>query len=194
MNDNYQFKSLCVQCGSSPGFDNIYLKEAIKLGEHIAECGIDLVYGGSDLGLMGAVAKSAFENGAKVTAVITTQLRNLTPELNVSEIIEVATMHERKAKMAELSDAFVALPGGYGTFEEIFESITWSQLNIHHKPCCFYNVNSYYDDLIKFLSNAVNCGFIRSEHSDLYFVANDPVSLINRLKSYRPIIIKKWFD
>lgn len=180
-------KSLCVYCGSSFGKDPIYKQEAASLGRALAEKGITLVYGGGKIGLMGVIADTVMENGGCVTGVIprfmdAKELSNL----SVTRLITVDTMHERKAKMAELSDGFIAMPGGVGTFEEIFEAVTWTQLGIHRKPCAFYNIKGYYDTLREFIAHAATEGFVRPSFAGSLIFSDSPRKLIQDLAAFNP--------
>ena len=172
-------QSVCVYCGSSPGRSPVYLNAAKDLGAEFGKRGITLVYGGSGVGLMGEVARSAIASGGKVIGVITQALL----EQNVAfdglfELRVVKDMHERKSVMAELSEGFIALPGGYGTYEEFFEMLTWLQLGIHSKPCGLLNVDGYYDKLLEFLDHAVDEQFIHKPHRALILASDQPGALI----------------
>ncbi len=187
-------KNICVFCGSSPGTDPEFLKIAGKLGEEIATRGLGLVYGASNLGLMGAVAKSALANGAKTIGVMPKVFVDRVQHPNLTELIITDTMHQRKAKMFELSDGFIALPGGFGTFEEILEMLTWSQIGYSSKPCGFLNVNGYYDELIKFFDKSVEMRFVKKEHREAIIVDTDPKKILDKFEKYKPVIIDKWID
>ena len=143
----YKVKSICVQCGSSAGNVESYKEQAYRMGEMLASESIRLIYGGSNIGLMGAVARGCLENGGEVVAIIPEKIKNMVAMLDVSELIVVQTMHERKAKMNELADAFIAMPGGFGTLEELFEVLTWNQLHYLSKPVALYNIENYYKTL-----------------------------------------------
>lgn len=184
---------LCVYCGSSSGGGAAYAAAATALGTTLGRRGIDLVYGGASVGLMGAVADAAIGAGSAVTGVIprTLQERELAHP-RVTELHVVDSMHRRKAMMAELSDAFVALPGGLGTLEELFEILTWVQLGFHAKPVGVLNVAGYYDGLLGFLDHAVDIGFIRAEHRQFLISDDDPARLLERLETSRPAPQPKW--
>jgi uncharacterized protein (TIGR00730 family) len=184
--------SICVYCGSSPGRSSVYLKAAKDLGAEVGNRGLTLVYGGSAVGLMGEIARSATEVGGKVVGVITQALaeQNIAFE-GLTELRVVKDMHERKAVMAELSDGFIALPGGYGTYEEFFEALTWLQLGIHTKPCGLLNINGYYDKLLEFLDHAVDELFIYKPHRDLILESDQPGSLLDLFMNYQPVRINK---
>jgi len=185
---------ICVFCGSSPGADPAYLQMANKLGKEIAARGFGLVYGGSNLGLMGTVAKSALVAGAKVTGVIPKVFEGRVQHPDLTEVIITDTMHQRKAKMFELSDGFIALPGGFGTFEELLEMLTWSQIGYSSKPCGILNVNGYYDELLKFFDKSVEMRFVKQEHRDAIIVDTDPKKILDKFERYKPMKIDKWID
>jgi uncharacterized protein (TIGR00730 family) len=188
-------RSLCVFCGSSPGAQSAYADAARVMGRTLAERGIRLVYGGGHVGLMGVLADAAMAAGGDVIGVITEglQLREVghkgLPELRV-----VPSMHERKAVMATLSEAFVALPGGAGTLDELFEAWTWTQLGIHRKPVGFLNTAGYYDPLLTFLDRAVAERFIRPDDRASLVVDTDPGGLLDRLDSATLPALDKWID
>ncbi len=176
------FRRICVYCGSSNGAPERYFDTAREVGARLAGRGIDVVYGGGNVGLMGALADAALAAGGKVYGVIPEKLRDL--ELaheGISELFITNTMHERKTKMAELADAFIALPGGWGTLEEIFEVTTWTQLEYHDKPVGMLNAHGYYDALLAFLEHAHKEGFIRPQHRGLINTAVELDELIERM-------------
>lgn len=180
-------KRVCVFCGGNPGTKPVYAEQATALGRELAAQGITLVYGGGSVGLMGQVARAALDHGAQVIGIIPEHLT--TKELMgypIGELKVVATMHERKARMAALSDAFVALPGGYGTLDELFEAITWGQIGLQRKPIGLLNVAGFFDLLIAYLDQCVAEGFIRPHHRHLFLVETDPVRLLARLATYVP--------
>ncbi len=186
-------KSICVQCGSSTKISGKYINAAYNLGKVLANNKINLVYGGSNIGLMGAVARGAIDNSGHVTGVITNELKDKVEMLDITQLIIVETMHERKSIMNELSSAFIALPGGYGTFEEFFEAITWNQLKIINKACGILNINGYYDLLLQFVNHSVNEGFIHRVHKDLIICETEPEILIKKMNEFTPINIDKWW-
>lgn len=189
------FARVCVYAGSSLGQNSRYRRAAEELVRVLVRRGIGIVYGGGNVGLMGVLADTTLALGGEVIGVIPKPLvdRELAhPEL--SELRIVATMHERKAEMAELSDAFVALPGGIGTLEEIIEVLTWTQLGLHRKPCALMNVGGYYDHLVAFLDRAVEERFLAREHRDLLLVAEDAERLLAELERYEPPTVGKWLD
>jgi uncharacterized protein (TIGR00730 family) len=186
-------KRVCVYCGSSPGKSPGYSEAARALGHELVARGLDLVYGGASVGVMGAVADAVLERGGAVTGVIPHALS--TKEVahhGLTDLIVVDSMHERKAKMADLSDAFIALPGGWGTCEEIFEMLTWAQLGFHEKPCGLLNVDSYYDRLFAFLEQAMAEGFVREQYRPMVIMEEDPSRLLDRFAAYRAPRVKKW--
>lgn len=186
-------RSVCVFCGSSAGNSDTYPAAARAVGRAVAERGLRLVYGGAMVGLMGAVADSALAAGGEVIGVIPVALveRELAHE-GLSEIHHVKSMHERKAMMADLSDAFLALPGGVGTLEELFEVWTWAQLGHHRKPVGMLNVARYYDPLLTFVDQQCSEGFMRREHREMLVVESDPAQILARFEGYQPPSVTKW--
>lgn len=186
---------LCVFCGSSPGKDPAYRAAAEALAGELVARGWGLVYGGGKVGMMGTVADAAISGGSEVIGVIPKALEQ--KELGhtgITRLEIVGSMHERKQRMAELADAFVALPGGLGTLEEIFETLTWAQLGIHAKPCAFLNVAGYYDALLEFIDRAVSQRYVRAEHREMIVVETEPAALLEKIESYEPPHIEKWMD
>jgi hypothetical protein len=178
---------VCVFAGSSAGAQPEYRQAAEALGRAVGERGIGVVYGGACVGLMGVMAAAALEAGSDVIGVIPSAL--VAKEIAhraLTELRVVASMHERKALMADLSDAFIALPGGWGTLEEFFEVLTWGQLGLHHKPCGLLNVHGYFDGLLSFLDHTVEQGFVKREYRSMIAVAESPGALLDMLASYRP--------
>jgi uncharacterized protein (TIGR00730 family) len=175
-------ETLCVFCGSSPGVDPAFRAAAERFGAAVAGRGIELVYGGASVGLMGVVADAALVAGGRATGVITESLagHEIAHE-TLSDLHVVRTMHERKALMSELSDAFVMLPGGFGTYEEFMESVTWAQLGIHDKPCGILNVDGFFDDLLGFVRHAVAQGFIKARQVDALVISDDVDDLLTAL-------------
>lgn len=186
-------KRICINCGSSLGVSKEYTEVASLLGEYLAKNQIELVYGGASVGLMGVVADSVLRGGGKVTGVITESLAQKVKHDNLSELIIVNTMHERKMKMFELSDAFIALPGGIGTLEEVFELLTWAQLDIHSKPVGMLNVAGYFNKLLEFLDYTVSQCFVKEVHRNMLLVDDTPEKLIEKFHEYRVPAVKKWF-
>jgi uncharacterized protein (TIGR00730 family) len=186
-------KRICVFCGSSSGESPVYLESATRVGEILAREGLGLVYGGSRVGLMGRLADSVLEHGGEVIGVIPRALVNReVAHGGLTELRIVASMHERKAVMAELSDAFIALPGGLGTLEELFEVVTWSQLGLHQKPSGVLDVRGYYQPLIAFLDHAVNEGFLATQHRRMIMLESDPDALVARLREYEAPVVPRW--
>jgi len=188
-------QSVCVFCGSNTGRGAAYGEAARALARAIADRGLTLVYGGGNIGLMGVLADAALAAGGRVIGV--TPRRLLEKEVvhrGLTELRVVESMHERKALMAELSDAFIALPGGLGTFEETFEVLTWTQLGFHRKPCGLLNVAGFYDRLVAFLDHAVAERFLKAEHRDMVLIDGEPAALLARLESYRLPEVSKWID
>ena len=188
-------RRVCVFCGSSPGSNGRYLEIAREVGRTLARRGLGLVYGGGSVGLMGAVATSALEAGGEVDGVIPRALeaRELAHG-GLTRLHRVASMHERKAKMNELSDAFVALPGGMGTLEELSEILTWAQLGLHAKPCGLLDVEGYYRPLVAYFDHAVAEGFLRPEHRQLVLVDGDVESLLGAFERDAPPPVRRWID
>ena len=174
--------SICVYCGSRPGRDGLYAEAARSLGAAIASKGCSLVYGGGGTGTMRDIAEAVLANGGAVTGVMPRfMVENEAALTTLADLRLVHTMHERKALMAELADAFVAMPGGFGTLEEWFEAVTSAQLKLHAKPCGLLNVNGYYDHLITFIDHAITEGFIKETYRDLIVVDSNPDRLLERL-------------
>ncbi len=188
-------KRLCVYCGANPGARPEYIQAARNLGAELVHRNIGLVYGGASVGIMGEIADTVLAHGGEVIGVIPKALVDKEVSHNgLTELIVVKSMHERKAEMADHSDGFIAMPGGLGTMEELFEVLTWAQLGFHDKPCSLFNVASYYDPLIQFIDHAVEEGFIRPVHRGLVMMESDPKKLIDALESYKPTHIDKWIS
>ena len=186
-------RAVCVFCGSNAGARPIYMEAAQEVGRAIAARGLELVYGGAAVGLMGALADAALRAGGKVVGVIPRALvEREIAHPGLSETHEVTSMHERKAMMADRSDAFLALPGGAGTLEETFEAWTWAQLGHHRKPVGLLNVDGFFDLLLAFLDNQCRELFVRREHREMLIVDNDPERLLARFETYRPPVVEKW--
>lgn len=183
---------IAVFCGSHTGHGQKFVPATRALGEHLANKGIDLVYGGGRIGLMGVIADAVLAHGGKVFGVIPEHLQQKeTAHEGLTELQVVADMHVRKATMAQMADAFVALPGGAGTLEEIFEAWTWAQLGYHTKPCAFYNVSGFYDPLLQMIDRMSESGFLSPIHSDMLIKADDPESLLSSINAYKTPI-HKW--
>lgn len=186
-------KSVCVFCGSGEGIREDYARAARELGRTMVSRGLRLVFGGGQVGLMGVVADATMEAGGEAVGVMPQGL--LEKEIghqSLTDLKVVGTMHERKALMADMSDAFVGLPGGYGTFEELLEVLTWSQLGLHEKPCGLLNVAGFYEPLLALFDHAAAEGFIRGEHRALALIEEDPQKLLDLLESYTPPSTGKW--
>lgn len=186
---------LCVFCGSSAGETARYVEAAAEVGALLADRGVTVVYGGSRVGLMGRLADAALEGGAEVVGVIPRPLlhREVGHE-GLTELRIVESMHERKSLMAELSDGFLALPGGLGTLEEFFEVLTWGQLGMHRKPCGLLDVGDYYRPLVRFLDHAVTEGFLAASHRAMILVDHDPGELLHRMGAYEAPELPRWID
>lgn len=191
----HEIKRVCVYCASSPGTNPAIQQATVALGRLLAAEGLGLVYGGGSVGLMGLVATTVMEAGGTVVGVIP---RRLFPKeiahRGLTELIEVGSMHERKTTMFELSDAFVALPGGFGTLEEVAEVTTWAQLGIHQKPIGLLNVAGYYDPLLAWLERGVSEGLLRPENRSLLVDRAEPAALLQALRDYVPKAVPKWLD
>jgi uncharacterized protein (TIGR00730 family) len=186
---------ICVFCGSSLWSQPAYAQAADDMGRLLAERGIQLVYGGGNVGLMGRIADACLKQGGQAVGVIPRNL--LEKEIahrSLTKLHVVESMHERKALMADLADAFIALPGGFGTWEEFCEVLTWSQLGLQRKACALLNVSGYYDPLLAMADRAVTEGFLRHEHRELLLSDTDPTRLLDRLSSYTVPIVDKWMD
>jgi uncharacterized protein (TIGR00730 family) len=179
-------RAICVFCGSSSGANPAFADAAAAVGSGLAARGVELVYGGASVGLMGVVADAAIAAGGRATGVITEALAgHEIAHGALSDLHVVTTMHERKALMSSLSDAFVMLPGGFGTYEEFMESVTWAQLALHDKPCGILNVDGFFDDLLSFVGHATAEGFIKARHVQALVVAKDPEELFDALAGPR---------
>ncbi|RME81385.1 MAG: TIGR00730 family Rossman fold protein [Planctomycetota bacterium] len=188
-------QSLCVFCGSQMGKKRIFQEKTIALGHLLAEKDIQLVYGGGKVGLMGLLADSVLEKGGKVIGIIPESLYEREVGHNgVTQLHIVKSMHERKSMMEKLSDAFIALPGGLGTLEEFCEILTWGQLGIHKKPCGILNIDGFYQYLLDLFSEMNMDGFLPAEYLSLFQVKDEPLDLLNALKSHTPPMIEKWMD
>jgi len=191
----WDLSSVCVYCASSPGVDPEFAEAAGSLGRCLARAGIRLVYGGGRVGLMGALADGALSEHGVVHGVITRALLDKeVAHLQLTKLEVVTTMHERKAAMVEKSDAFIMLPGGFGTLDEFFEVLTWSQLGIHTKPCGILNVCGFFDPLLELFELATRQRFLRAAHRDMVVIDSDPKSMIDRLSSWVPVTVDKWLD
>lgn len=186
-------KSVCVYCGSNEGRLPLYAEAARSLGRALVERELGLVYGGASVGIMGILADTVLELGGRVTGVMPESIvRKEVAHRGLTELRVTSSMHERKMTMAELSDAFVALPGGIGTLEEIFEAWTWAQLGLHGKPCGLLNVAGYYDGLIAFLDHTIAESFVKNANRAMLIVSDDPTDLLDRFAGYRAPVVEKW--
>jgi uncharacterized protein (TIGR00730 family) len=186
-------KSIVVFCGSSSGTEAAYTTDAIQLGKVFAENNIRLIYGGAQVGLMGAVADGVLNNGGQVTGVLPHFLSaKEIAHPNLTEMILVDTMHERKLKMNELADGVIALPGGFGTMEELFEMLTWGQLGLHPKPIGILDSNGFYQHLIGFIDTMVRQGFLKKINQDMLLVGNSAEELLEKMNNYQAPPVEKW--
>jgi uncharacterized protein (TIGR00730 family) len=190
-----KYKKICVFCGSSPGRSADYAVNAERLADEFLRRGIGLVYGGASIGVMGKIADAMTAGGGEVTGVIPESLHKAgVSHGGLTELRIVSGMHERKALMHELSDGFIAMPGGLGTFEEIFEALTWAQLGFHSKPCGFLNTGGFYDKLTAFIDHAVAERFIKPAHRGMILSDPEPGGLLDKFELYSPRKIVKWLD
>jgi len=188
-----EFKRMAVYCASSDAIADHYKAAAVELGHTLADAGIGVVFGGGSVGLMGTVADAALERGGEVFGVIPEKLQNLElGHTGCTELHVVNTMHERKQMMIDLSDGFIALPGGYGTLEELFEVVTWAQLNYHRNPVGLLNVAGFYDSLIAFVQHAVDEGFVREELRHLITVGDTPAGLLEHMRAATVPDLESW--
>ncbi len=190
-----KLRRICVYCGSNAGNDPAHRAAAHDLGAFLARSGIGLVYGGGNVGLMGAVADGALSQSGEVIGVIPKSL--MEKELGhggVTELHVVTSMHERKQLMVDLSDGFIALPGGFGTLDELFETLTWLQLSFHDKPVGLLNVGGFFDGLIEFIAHMSRSGFLKPEHAKCVLVENEPAKLLTAMESFRPPDLGKWIE
>lgn len=194
MEKSSAYKSICVYCGSADGLDLIYLDAARVLGSLLAEHGIELVYGAGKTGLMGAVADGALAAGGVVTGVVPENLNQ--PQLihaGLSKLEVVPDIHGRKARMMQLADAFITLPGGFGTLDEMFEALTWAQIGLHTKPVGLLNTGGYFSPLLEMIDHAMREKFIYEEHRDLLVSSSDPADLLTRLELFKlPSGLERW--
>ena len=186
-------ENICVYCGSNSGRQPVYAEAAVAFGQTLAERGIGLVYGGSSVGIMGTLADAVLAHGGRVIGIIPDALvKKEVAHRNLTEQYIVGSMHERKRMMADKSSAFVALPGGAGTMEELFEVWTWAQLGLHTKPCGLLNVAGYYDKLEAFLDHTVAEAFMRPEHRAMLMIERDASALLQRFAAYEAPVVSKW--
>ncbi|PIF44534.1 hypothetical protein CLU96_1510 [Chryseobacterium sp. 52] len=188
-------KSITVFCGSSSGTDDIFKDQAFLLGQTLAKQNIQLIYGGADVGLMGAVADGTLREGGKAIGVLPHFLQSKEiAHKNLTELIIVETMHERKTKMNDLCDGVIVLPGGYGTLEEFFEMITWAQLGLHKKPIGILNIDGFYDDLILLVQTMVDKGFLKQVNRDMLLISGNIDELLEKMKNYQAPSVGKWIS
>lgn len=188
-------KRITVFCGSSFGTEEIYKEQATLLGQTLAKQNIELVYGGANVGLMGAVADGILNAGGKAIGVLPNFLRSKEiAHLGLTELILVESMHERKTKMNDLCDGVIALPGGFGTLEELFEMLTWAQLGLHKKPIAILNINGFYDSLIELTKVMVEKGLLKDVNQQMLLVSDTIDDLLEQMKNYNPPTVGKWID
>jgi uncharacterized protein (TIGR00730 family) len=188
-------KTVCVFCAANPGLHPVYVERAAAMGRHLAQSNRRLVYGGGRTGLMGAIADAALEAGGEVIGIMPRHLVDReVAHTELTELRVVSSMHERKALLAELSDGFLAMPGGLGTLEELFEIWTWGQLGLHRKPYGLLQVEGFFTPLLDFLDHAVAAGFIRAENRQMLLVDDDPAALIARMETARVPPVPRWLD
>jgi uncharacterized protein (TIGR00730 family) len=195
MRNGFWMERITVFCGSKEGSRPEYARAAQLLGRHLAELDIELVYGGGSIGLMGILADAVLEAGGRVIGVIPMALaQKEVMHEGLSDLRMVRTMHERKAMMADLADAFIALPGGLGTMDEFFEIVTWAQLGEHAKPIGLLNTFQFFDPMLRFIDHMVHEGFLKSKNLDLFVQADQPDSLLSHLRAFRPTPTEPWID
>lgn len=195
MSTPYSLRRICIFCGSSPGARPEYAEAAAAMGRALADRKIGLVYGGAQVGIMGQVADAVLERGGEAIGVIPRFfVDHGVDHVRLTEQHIVDSMHERKALMADLSDGFIALPGGTGTLEEFFEALTWSQLGFHHKPCGLLNTCGYYDKLLDFMDHVVAERLLKPVHRAFILEAETPEDLLDQFAAYEPIHVAKWLD
>jgi hypothetical protein len=186
---------ICVFCGSNAGVRPEYAQAAANMGRLLAESGLSLVYGGGRVGLMGTLADAVLARGGQVIGVIPDSLvRREVVHTGLTDLRVVNTMHERKALMAELSDGFIALPGGFGTLDEFCEILTWAQLGLHRKPCALLNIEGYFDPLLALFDRAVREGFLHPDHRAMCIMGTDPAKILEEMARYKPPKVEKWIS
>ena len=188
-------KSVAVYCGSNPGLDVVYADQAIALGQAIAARGMRLVFGGGNVGLMGIIADAVLQKSGEVIGIIPQQLMEWeVAHTGLTELEVVSNMHERKMRMFDLSDGFIAMPGGFGTMDEMFEMLTWRQIGIADKPCAFFNVNEFYSPLVQMMDQRVSQGFLHREQRNDLHVGADIDVMLDWMERYEPVKVDKWLD
>lgn len=192
---NKEIRRITVFCGSSMGTEEKFKSQAIVLGQTLAKQNIELVYGGANVGLMGAVADGVLKAGGKVIGVLPDFLKSKEiAHKNLTELIVVDSMHDRKTKMNELCDGVIAMPGGFGTLEEFFEMLTWAQLGLHKKPIAILNIDGFYDPLIVLIQTMVDKGFLKEVNQQMLLISNNIDSLLNKMKNYNAPNVGKWIN
>ena len=186
-------KKICIFCGSSMGFDPIYREKAAEMGRVLADNQCELLYGGGNVGLMNIIAEEMKQRHCRIVGTITQHLLDMrVGRPDIDELIVVDTMAERKKILEDMADAFIAMPGGVGTMDEFFEVMVLSQLRVFDKPVALFNVNGYYDDLVRFIERATKEGFIHSEHANNIIVSDDPKAILEGIENFKPVELKKW--
>ena len=186
-------KKICIFCGSSMGFDPIYRQKAAELGQAMADRQCELLYGGGSVGLMKIIADVMLERHCKVIGTITEHLMDMEVGYKaIDELIVVKSMAERKEILEDMADGFIAMPGGFGTMDELFEVMVLSQLRVFDKPVALFNVNGYYDDIVRFIDHATKEGFIHHEHANNLIVSDNPKVLLDGIENFKPVEVKKW--
>jgi uncharacterized protein (TIGR00730 family) len=189
-----KLKRICVFCGSSPGSNSKYKESAARLGDTLTECGITLIYGGSNIGLMGEIANAMIRKNGNVIGVIPRVLvEKEVAFTKLQDLRVVASMHERKALMADMADGFISMPGGFGTLEETIEMLTWTQLGIHEKPIGLMNVDGYFDRLFDFIDHMVSEGFLVEDFRNMVLMDENPGDLLEKMTKFAPPQIDKWW-
>jgi uncharacterized protein (TIGR00730 family) len=195
MNKILKMRSICVFCGSSMGNSVDFSEAAQRVGNYFVSNNIKLIYGGADVGLMKIIADTVIEGGVDVIGIMPEMLiEKEVAHLGLTKLISVSTMAERKELMMDYSDGFIAMPGGFGTLDELSEILTHNQLRISDKPIGLLNINGFFDNLLRFFDDAVKAGFVRSEHRSNIIVSSDIVELIEKMNEYKPVVIAKWIE
>ena len=191
----FNMKSICIFCGSNYGIRPEYEHAAVAMGQLLAQSGIRLIYGGGKVGLMGAVANAALAAGGQVVGIIPQFLQDKElAHLGLTELHVVDSMHSRKAMMNQMSDGFVSMPGGFGTFEELFEVVSWAQLGMHQKPIGLLDIADFYQPLLHMVHHASAQGFARAENCGIFLSAAEPQDLLNKMRDYQPRSVTKWLE